>query len=476
MRTRRIISRWNSNFLILKIAKTPHGFLIEKEVDFDIRDDKKVWNYCEIVDIVECAVKDWNFKDWSLYDDEADDLSIQPELCGLQVRGKDYGPSWNSFDDVTTVRTSTAKHQFATLLVFFPSRYEGGTLRVSFHNETKTFDFVETDNTEMRFVVFFSQCTHVIEPVTSGYQICLVYNLLSYYFPFSKTPRLFTNPRVFGLSMLLKRLQIAKEKIIIPLSSLYSNPPRLSQLKEQDAELVRTLLAAKDLLEHDFIELDEASLKILEDYDDAEETEEDPAGPKTFWQHLRNRRRENRRAKDRILMATARMEWQESCTPDEYIGGKALCSTVKDSLLRLRQFANIEDAQAFSVQLDDEGKDVVNHLTMTLSDMNCAETEYALRMDLLVQNVVLPFCAKPYGDHFKNVIEWEEYVEFEDPEMTSIRWYYRTAIVLWPAECTPDEMDRAFLHDYRFSIALFRPDCPPKNYVFIPSNNDDYQL
>ncbi len=69
---------------------------------------------------------------------------------------------------------------FGTLVIGLPSKHTGGELKVSFDNRTQIVDFSAAHNTyKFPFTAFFADCEHEIKPVTSGFRICLVYNLLS---------------------------------------------------------------------------------------------------------------------------------------------------------------------------------------------------------------------------------------------------------------------------------------------------------
>lgn len=74
--------------------------------------------------------------------------------------------------------TEKTPGMFATLVVCLPSRHEGGTLVVTHDGQTREIDF-GGDNSEFRlqFAAFYADCRHEIRPVSSGYRICLVYNL-----------------------------------------------------------------------------------------------------------------------------------------------------------------------------------------------------------------------------------------------------------------------------------------------------------
>ena len=67
---------------------------------------------------------------------------------------------------------------FATLVVCLPSRHEEGTLLVTHDGETKRIDFGgAAAEFNVQYAAFYADCRHEITPVTSGYRVCLVYNL-----------------------------------------------------------------------------------------------------------------------------------------------------------------------------------------------------------------------------------------------------------------------------------------------------------
>lgn len=74
--------------------------------------------------------------------------------------------------------TEKAERMFATLVVCLPSKHEGGTLVVSHDGQTRRIDFGgEATQFQMQYAAFYADCQHEITPVTSGYRVCLVYNL-----------------------------------------------------------------------------------------------------------------------------------------------------------------------------------------------------------------------------------------------------------------------------------------------------------
>ena len=68
---------------------------------------------------------------------------------------------------------------FATLIIGLPSRHSGGKLMLRHNDQEHTCDFSLDDYMyAFPFVSFYADCEHEVKPVTSGYRVCLVYNLL----------------------------------------------------------------------------------------------------------------------------------------------------------------------------------------------------------------------------------------------------------------------------------------------------------
>ena len=68
---------------------------------------------------------------------------------------------------------------FGTLVIQLPSNYNGGQLKVYHQSKSMEFDFggpMACSN--FHFAAFYADCQHEIEPVTKGYCLCLIYNLV----------------------------------------------------------------------------------------------------------------------------------------------------------------------------------------------------------------------------------------------------------------------------------------------------------
>ncbi|MCB0560478.1 MAG: 2OG-Fe(II) oxygenase [Phaeodactylibacter sp.] len=71
------------------------------------------------------------------------------------------------------------KGMFATLVIGLPSAHTGGELIIRFDGREETVGLSSAaSNFKMPYVAFYADCEHEIKPITSGYRVCLVYNLL----------------------------------------------------------------------------------------------------------------------------------------------------------------------------------------------------------------------------------------------------------------------------------------------------------
>ncbi len=68
---------------------------------------------------------------------------------------------------------------FGTLVIQLPSNYTGGELAVYHQSKSKKFDFGGSMGcSNFHYVAFYADCQHEIKPVTKGYRLCLIYNLV----------------------------------------------------------------------------------------------------------------------------------------------------------------------------------------------------------------------------------------------------------------------------------------------------------
>ena len=71
------------------------------------------------------------------------------------------------------------KGMFGTLIIGLPSKHAGGELCVRFDGREEIVDFSEPSSQyKIPYAAFYADCEHEIKPITSGYRVCLVYNLV----------------------------------------------------------------------------------------------------------------------------------------------------------------------------------------------------------------------------------------------------------------------------------------------------------
>ncbi len=71
------------------------------------------------------------------------------------------------------------KGMFGTLIIALPSRHSGGELLIRFDGKEECVDFAgDAGNFKLPYAAFYADCEHEIKPITSGYRVCLVYNLV----------------------------------------------------------------------------------------------------------------------------------------------------------------------------------------------------------------------------------------------------------------------------------------------------------
>jgi 2OG-Fe(II) oxygenase superfamily len=237
------ISAADARRLIEQASPAPYGRGEETIVDTKVR---RVWQieprqftlantaWDAFVDgIVDTARKEFGIR-----------KKVQHELYKLLIyeKGSFFAPHRD---------TEKIAGMFATLVVCLPARHEGGTLLVTHDGETKQIDFGgAAAEFHVQYAAFYADCRHEIAPVTSGYRVCLVYNLA--------IPRQKTQPAppvnsqaVAEVAKLLPPLFAAgaRDKIAIPFKHHYTEAaldPR--ELKGADSARLAVLVQAAERL------------------------------------------------------------------------------------------------------------------------------------------------------------------------------------------------------------------------------------
>lgn len=73
--------------------------------------------------------------------------------------------------------TEKIPNMFATLVVSLPSEHKGGDVLIGHTGQQEQYSFAEDDLFHPHYVAFYADCHHEVKPITSGYRICLIYNL-----------------------------------------------------------------------------------------------------------------------------------------------------------------------------------------------------------------------------------------------------------------------------------------------------------
>ena len=164
------ISAVDAKRLIAKATQAPYGRGEQTIVDTNVR---RVWQ----IEPAEFRLEnsEWDAQVAAIVNRVKEDFGIQQKVKADLYKLLIYEPG--SF--FAPHRDTEKSHQmFATLVVCLPSRHAGGALIVRHDGQTKRIDFGAKENQfKTQYAAFYADCEHEIEPVESGYRICLIYNL-----------------------------------------------------------------------------------------------------------------------------------------------------------------------------------------------------------------------------------------------------------------------------------------------------------
>src|SRR5256885_854583 len=156
--------------LIALSEQAPFGRGEETIVDTDVR---KSWQIS--ADDFALGNPQWN----EALQAAADQIGKDLGLSGCKIGFEQYkllvyeeGSFFASHRD-----TEKIPNMFATLVVNLPSEHEGGELIISHAGQSQRYSFADSSLFAPRFVAFYADCYHEVQPITSGYRLCLVYNL-----------------------------------------------------------------------------------------------------------------------------------------------------------------------------------------------------------------------------------------------------------------------------------------------------------
>ena len=146
---------------------------------------------------------------------------------------------------------------FGTMILHLPCKYTGGELVVEHKGQKKIIDYSDESQDGFFVTAFYADCEHELKPLTSGYRLCLVYNLVV---SSSKTSASVEETDVPSAENLAANLQNLQQLVKEWNDGSYENDVcgylldhkytktnlHFSQLKGQDKEVVDLLRTAKD--------------------------------------------------------------------------------------------------------------------------------------------------------------------------------------------------------------------------------------
>jgi predicted 2-oxoglutarate/Fe(II)-dependent dioxygenase YbiX len=145
--------------------------------------------------------------------------------------------------------TEKTPGMFATLVIALPSSCSGGELVVRHKDRSVALDLCVDDPAEVAFAAFYADCLHEVLPVTAGYRVTLVYNLLRRGKGQAPQPPNYTKEQA-QLTALLRDWRAndgedAPEKLVYPLEHAYTAPEfGFSTLKGADSAAAGVLAGA----------------------------------------------------------------------------------------------------------------------------------------------------------------------------------------------------------------------------------------
>ena len=151
--------------------RAPYGRGSETLVDETVR---KVWQIAP--EKVTLAGKGWTATLQEIVQQSASalgctDAKVEAEFYKLLVY--DEGGFFTSHRD-----SEKTGGMFGTLVVSLPSAHEGGTLTIRHAGRESRLDLCPREPGEIRYAAFYADCEHEVSAITSGYRLCLIYNLV----------------------------------------------------------------------------------------------------------------------------------------------------------------------------------------------------------------------------------------------------------------------------------------------------------
>ncbi len=278
--------------LVAVAQRAPYGRGENTLVDTEVR---RTWQIGP--DQVQIGGKHWERTLKAILARVADGLGVTEPIMAefYKLLMYDLGSFFVSHRD-----TEKAPGMFATLVLVLPSNSTGGELIVRHKGREVRLDLRCEDPAEAAFAAFYADCVHEVLPITSGYRLTLVYNLLRRGKGPAPKPPSYAGEQARLTKLLLAWVDDkespdndAPEKIVYLLEHAYT-PAELGfeALKGADAAAAGVLVAAAQQSECDIhlalLEVKESGIAEYADYgsrrrwsDEDEEDDEFEAGETT---------------------------------------------------------------------------------------------------------------------------------------------------------------------------------------------------
>lgn len=147
--------------------------------------------------------------------------------------------------------TEKSNGMFATLVINLPSVFSGGELIVRHKGKEVFLNLNSADANDLSFAAFYADCVHEVRPVTAGYRLTLIYNLLRQGGGSAPTPPAYDEQTNAIAALLVQWAEQAgddtPQKLIYPLEHAYTSAELgFDALKNADAAAARVLVPASE--------------------------------------------------------------------------------------------------------------------------------------------------------------------------------------------------------------------------------------
>jgi hypothetical protein len=233
--------------MIKEASLAPYGRGEKTILDTSVR---KTWQISP--DHLQISGKSWEKHFDSILDEVttglgARDVVVTAELYKLLIydEGSFFLPHRDS---------EKSSGMFGTMIIALPSFHTGGQLIVRHKNKEATIDLSGAEGSELKFGAFYADCEHEVLPITKGYRICLVYNLVQKTMKYRSTPPQLTAPcydkEVQEASKMLQEAfssDVQLSKLVWLLDHQYSSAElAFNTLKNKDAAIAQVLIKAAE--------------------------------------------------------------------------------------------------------------------------------------------------------------------------------------------------------------------------------------